>query len=46
MIMLSGTAGWAFAISYHNNFSEVTMENLVIFTTNKRYAFTPFLAFH
>ena len=41
MIILSDAAGYAFAISYENDISKVTLENLVIFTTKYQYAFIP-----
>ena len=39
MTIFTDVAGYAFAISYQNDPSKVTLENLVIFTTNKEYAF-------
>lgn len=40
MTIFTDVAGWAFAISYQNDPSKVTLENLVIFTTNREYAFS------
>ena len=40
MIIFSDAAGYAFAISYQNDVSKVTLENLVVFTTKYQYAFT------
>ena len=33
MAILPDAAGYAFAISYQNDINQVTLENLVIFTT-------------
>ncbi len=41
MTIFTDAAGYAFAISYQNDPDKVTLENLVIFTTNRAYAFTP-----
>ena len=38
---MTDAAGYAWAISYQSDLSKVTLENLVIFTTNRQYAFTP-----
>ena len=38
-VILSDTSGYAFAISYQSDISKVTLDNLVIFTTNHQYAF-------
>ena len=41
IIIFPEAAGYAFAISYQNDVSKVTLENLVIFTTKYQYAITP-----
>lgn len=38
---MTDAAGYAWAISYQSDLSKVTLENLVIFTTNRQYASTP-----
>ena len=37
MVIFTEAAGYAFAISYQSDVSKVTRENLVIFTTNRKY---------
>jgi len=37
-------SGYAFAISYQSELSNVTPENLVVFTTKYKYAFISFLS--
>jgi hypothetical protein len=43
MIVFLDASGFAFAISYQNDISKVTLENLVVFTTKYQYAFTSLL---
>ena len=41
MINLPDAAGYVFAISYQNDLSKVTLENLVIFSVRYKCAFPP-----